>query len=468
MANNWRNSSIGKHFQLINGYAFKSNDFVKAGCPVIKIKNIKAGFFSEHEFSYVDPAFLEIKNDKVPQLNDLLISMSGNRHDGSPETWVGKVAFFNRQKKYLINQRVGALRLIKQDELDSRYMSYLLSSWPYQKLFISIATSSGGQANLSPGQILGAAIRYPSLFEQCRIANILGSLDDKIEQNRQMNETLEAMAQVVFKSWFIDFDPVIDRVLEAGNELPGALQEKAALRLSLDKQRKALLPKIDTLFPDEFVETELGWIPKGWVIAPLSNLTTELRRGICPKYSEEGIRVVNQRCIRNHEINWNCARRHDTAKKKISERLLRPGDLLINSTGVGTLGRMAPVIELEEPTVADSHVTIVRPDFRKYTPFLFARLMLTLEPLVETMGEGSTGQTELNRINVGNLLVVVPPKAIQDVAESYFRGFFEQVSVNCRNIQTLSTLRDCLLPKLISGEILLPAAEDILAEAIHE
>ena len=136
--------------------------------------------------------------------------MSGNRHDGSPETWVGKVALFREEDTYLINQRVGALRLKKNAGLDARFASFLLSSYPYQELFISIATSSGGQANLSPQQILNAPVRYPEIGDPLQhiIAHILGTLDDKIELNRRMNEALEAMARALFKSWFIDFDPV--------------------------------------------------------------------------------------------------------------------------------------------------------------------------------------------------------------------------------------------------------------------
>jgi type I restriction enzyme S subunit len=367
-----------------------------------------------------------------------------------------------------VNQHVAIIRP-NGKKLSSEFLKYFLVSPGMQQFMLGLAGAGATRSALTKSMIESFKIPVPDIKEQRRIAHILGTLDDKIELNRQMNETLEAMAQALFKSWFVDFDPVIDKAFAAGKAIPEPLQEKAALRQALDNQRKPLPSKIDSLFPDEFVESELGWIPKWWVITSLSNLTTELRRGISPKYcEEEGIRVVNQRCIRNHEINWNCARRHDTTKKKINERLLQTGDLLINSTGVGTLGRMAPVIDLEEPAVADSHITIVRPDPKIYEPFLFARLMLTLEPLVESMGEGSTGQTELNRSNLGKLVVVVPPKAIQEVVEGYFRGFFEQVSVNCRNIQTLSVLRDTLLPKLISGEIRVPEAEAILAEAIHE
>ena len=249
MAGGWSVDSVGDFFDLVTGYAFKSSDFSDEGIPVIKIKNVKAGYFSKHQFSYVSQDFLDTRSDKIALADDLLISMSGNRHDGSPETWVGKVALFREKDTYLINQRVGALRLKRTAGLDARFASFLLSSNPFQELFISIATSSGGQANLSPKQILGAPVRHPEIVEQRAIAHILGTLDDKIELNRRMNETLEAMARALFKSWFVDFDPV--RAKMTGRD-PG-------------------LPKhLANLFPDRLVESEPGPIPQGWEVKTLS------------------------------------------------------------------------------------------------------------------------------------------------------------------------------------------------------
>ena len=255
MVDEWSVDSVGDFFDLVTGYAFKSSDFSNDGVPVIKIKNVKAGHFSKHQFSYVSRDFLNTQSDRIALADDLLISMSGNRHDGSPETWVGKVALFREEDTYLINQRVGALRLKKSAGLDARFASFLLSSYTYQELFISIATSSGGQANLSPKQILNAPVRYPEIGQQRAIAHILGTLDDKIELNRRMNETLEAMARALFKSWFIDFNPV--RAKMAGRD-PGLPQHLA------------------DLFPDRLVDSELGPIPEGWEVKTLDecfNLT---------------------------------------------------------------------------------------------------------------------------------------------------------------------------------------------------
>ena len=104
-------------------------------------------------------------------------------------------------------------------------------------------------------------------YEQKAIAHILGTLDDKIELNRQMNATLEAMAQALFKSWFVDFDPVIDNALAAGNSIPEPLQAKAEVRAALGDQRKPLPEAIQKQFPSRFVfSEEMGWIPEGWEV----------------------------------------------------------------------------------------------------------------------------------------------------------------------------------------------------------
>lgn len=124
----WHTATIGDIFDLVPGFAFKSRDFKQSGVPVIKIKNVKAGYFSPHDLSFVDEEFVAKRHEKVARFDDLLISMSGNRHDGSPETWVGKVAPFRKNDCFLINQRVGALRLKSGVKADARYFGFLLSS----------------------------------------------------------------------------------------------------------------------------------------------------------------------------------------------------------------------------------------------------------------------------------------------------------------------------------------------------
>jgi type I restriction enzyme, S subunit len=260
----WTKASIGDFFDLIPGYAFKSADFTNVGVPVIKIKNIKAGYFSEHEFSYVSPQFIGGRSDKLARPGDLLISMSGNRHDGSPETWVGKIAIFQKTDRFFINQRVGALRRKAGAKIDIRFASFLLSSIPYQELFIAIATSSGGQANLSPQQILSAPLAHPDLKTQIGIGEMLGALDDKIDLNRHMNETLEAMARAIFRDWFVEFGPT---------------------RAKLEGRARYFAPEIWSVFPERIDHEEK---PIGWRIEPLDQIAEFLNGLALQKYPATG------------------------------------------------------------------------------------------------------------------------------------------------------------------------------------
>ena len=136
---------------------------------------------------------------------------------------------------------------------------------------------------------------FPPLFKQKAIAHILGSLDDKIELNRQMNETLEAMAQALFKSWFVDFDPVIDNALAAGNDIPGVFAERAAQRAAQQQQGNTQSAtnansEAQALFLDAFEYTEeMGWIPLGWKIKNFSDVARLDTTSIKPNSESEKI-----------------------------------------------------------------------------------------------------------------------------------------------------------------------------------
>lgn len=249
----WESRSIGELFTLINGHAFKSSDFRNEGVPVLKIKNIKAGKINHEKLECVDQSYLEKYNEKITCYNDLLITMTGNRHDGNPETWVGKVAWWGNDSQYLINQRVGILRLNRDIQANARFLAYQLTSWPLQKHFISIATSSGGQANISPQQIYSVEITLPPLHVQNKIASFIGALEDKMQINYQTIFNLEQLSQTLFKRWFIDF--------EFPNEEGQPYKSSGG----------------------EMVESELGLIPKGWSIYKLNDFAQSISKSINKK-----------------------------------------------------------------------------------------------------------------------------------------------------------------------------------------
>ena len=259
MASEWTEVLVGDVFDLIPGFAFKSADFKPSGIPALKIKNVKANEINLNDLSYVDESFVISKPDKLAQFSDILITMSGNRFGSSTDTWVGKVAQFRRVGPYLVNQRVGILRLKKGVQADPRYCACVLSSPAYQEFFVQVGTSSGGQANLSPTQILTAKFVLPALAEQDRIARLLGGLDDRRASLLETSCTLESVARSIFKSWFVDFDPV--RAKAEGRE-PEGMDAATA-----------------TLFPSSIEDSTLGPTPTGWTIGKVS----DLGRVVCGK-----------------------------------------------------------------------------------------------------------------------------------------------------------------------------------------
>ena len=274
---------------------------------------------------------------------------------------------------------------------------------------------------------------------------MLGALDDKIELNRRMNATLEAMARALFQSWFVDFDPV---------------------RAKLDgRQPVGLDPATAELFPATFQDFEAGHIPSGWRVCNLSSLTDYLSRGVGPSYIEEGgVCVLNQKCIRDHRVDFSKSRRHDLTKKPVNGRALQLHDVLVNSTGMGTLGRVAQLFQLLETTIVDSHVTIVRAS-SKTDPFFLGMSLTGREDEIEELGEGSTGQTELSRARLEDLKVIAPPFELQVAFGVAVRPLLLRIAENEAQSRTLATLRDTLLPKLLSGELSVNAAQALAEEA---
>jgi type I restriction enzyme S subunit len=408
MVREWKRLRIGDCFDLVGGYAFKSADFIQSGIPVIKIKNVKPNQMLYSDLSYVDASFLKLRPDKIVKKGDILITMSGNRFDGSPDTWVGKVAQFNEGAPFLLNQRVGILQPKDGIDLDRRFFCYVLSSQFYQTEFISIATSSGGQANLSPSQILGAPVDVPPLPEQKAIASILGALDDKIELNRRMNATLEAMARALFQSWFVDFDPV---------------------RAKLDgRQPAGLDPATAALFPASFQDSPLGPIPAGWKVKRWGDISTlEYGKSLRDYRTGRGkYRVYGT----NGPIGF-----HD---EFLSEK---PGIV------IGRKGAYRGVHYSAEPFYVIDTAFYLRPSQPLDVFWAYFEL---LQFDINGMDSGSAIPST-SRDDFYGIPVVHPPLDIQRKFGSLAAGWFQRIKLNSEENDSLSKVRDLLLSQLLSG-----------------
>jgi type I restriction enzyme, S subunit len=220
----------------------------------------------------------------------------------------------------------------------------------------------------------------------------------------------------------------------------------------LDRKRAVLLRLASGL--SELLALQHAQLTRtGATERPLGELVSELRRGIGPKYSETGdVLVINQRCVRDGRVFFENARRHDATKKAVGGRHVKVGDVLINSTGVGTLGRVALLRRLTEPaTVVDSHVTVVRANPDEVTPACLAQEVLARQGEIEGLGEGTTGQTELSRARLQNFMVAVPERSVQDSFAQLAGPVNGQIAAFEVQAERLLAIRDALLPGLTSG-----------------
>ncbi len=349
--------------------------------------------------------------------------------------------------------------------LDPTYLYYLLSDIKFSDY--TVLTSKG--AKMPRGDkaaIMQYKVYLPEPHTQREIGGTLRTYDLKLKTNNQTNQTLEQIAQALFKSWFVDFDPVKAKiaVLEAGGTSTDAefaameiIAAKSAEQLAELKQSKPdaydQLARTAALFPSAMQEPGLGKIPEGWGTTDLASCTTELRRGISPKYTEEGgVLVLNQKCIRNHKVDFSLGRRNDSSKRKIDGREIEVGDVLVNSTGVGTLGRLSPIRFLNETTVVDSHVTVVRANTAMISKSFLAGLLLTKEAYIEASGAGSTGQTELRKQVLEDIRFTKPSDDIDKYFDVIASNLNSQIAALEKQSISLARTRDMLLPELLSGD----------------
>ncbi len=348
------------------------------------------------------------------------------------------------------------------EEVTTEYLHYFL-----QHADIQSYLTGAVMPKLTQGNLNRIPVRYPEPDYQKQIVQVLSTFDRKIDINRRINQTLEAMAQAIFKSWFVDFDPVKAKIaaIEQGEDLlraaMRAISGKTDAELDqLPCEHHDQLAATAALFPDEMEESELGEIPREWKVKNLGSVTAYLNRGISPKYLESGgVLVLNQKCIRDFRVDGSKGRRHDPNQRKIDGRALELGDVLVNSTGVGTLGRVAQVFHLSEPTIVDSHVTVVRAGCEINDSYLGCYICWK-KPDIEAMGEGSTGQTELSRLKLAELPMLTPCQDALKAFDALISPLTAEISEKERESVKLAELRDTLLPKLLSGELSVAETKD--------
>lgn len=326
---------------------------------------------------------------------------------------------------------------------DPRYLYFVTTSDPIIDYLASIAEEKTAYPSVNPNDIGECVVPLPPLPTQRAIARILGALDDKIELNRRMNETLEVTARAIFKSWFIDFDPVRAKVK--------------------GRQPEGMDPATAELFPDSFEDSELGEVPKKWRVEPFGEHLSATR-GL--SYNGDGLRD-DQTGLPMHNLNSiyeGGGYKHEGIKYYAGEyqerHLLSPGDMIVTNTEQGfdhlLIGHAAIVPARYGERGLFSH-HIYRVQMKLSSPF-------TPHYLVELFNSrrwhqwiaGFSNGTTINMLPLDALelpLLVVPPPALIDKYSALAAGIHDQIEDNLVQSHTLAFLRDALLPKLLSGEL---------------
>ncbi|HBE5529706.1 TPA: restriction endonuclease subunit S [Escherichia coli] len=286
----------------------------------------------------------------------------------------------------------------------------------------------------------------------------------KLKSNEVINKSLEQMSQTLFKSWFVDFDPVIDNALDAGNPIPEAQQTRAKLRQKVRNSAdfKPLPVEIRSLFPSEFEETELGWVPKGWNIS-LAGEEFIVKGGSTPSTANEDFWI-------NGTIHWTSPKDLtgnqskvllDTAKKitplgltKISSGLLPVNTVLMSSRApIGYLAISKVPMAINQGYIAIPSAKHLSPE---YTIYWLDNIMDDIKGMA-----GGTTFAEISKSAFKTIKLLIPSSDIITEFSRITRNHFDMVVQNTKEIDSLTNLRDTLLPKLISGELSLEDLPDL-------
>ncbi len=410
------------------GSSIKVSTFVPSGVPVISGQHLHGSRVDESPgFNFVTPEHAQRLSNANVHPGDVIFTHAGN---------IGQVAYIPRTAnftRYVISQRQFYLRC-DETKADPAFLTHFFRSREGQHKLLANSSQVGVPSIAQPVSYLRSVeIPMPPLREQRAIAGVLGALDDRIELNRRMNETLEAMARALFKSWFVDFDPV---------------------RAKMEGRDPKLPPEVADLFPDRLVASELGEIPEGWepgALRHLAVLNPEVWNSTEPP---ETIRYLD---LKN--TKWGvlgdvpCYRWQEAPSR--ARRVLRNGDTVVGTVRPGN-GSYALIDE--DGLTGSTGFAVLRPCAPHDRELLWC---------------AATSPDNVNRLAlladggaypaIGGDMVAATPVVLADARvrrefSATVGPLVDEIGASRRTFRRLAEIRDTLLPALVSGEVRLPAA----------
>ncbi len=338
------------------------------------------------------------------------------------------------------------------------YFTYLL----LKTIDFSLYNSGSAQQSLNRNFIYGIELNVPPIDEQKAIVDIIGSLDDKIELNRQMSHTLGQMAQALYRSWFVDFDPVIDNALAAGNDIPEPMQKRAKQRSELGDERKPLPENIKVLFPNEFEYSRdlENWVPKEWRVSSISSMCRLDTTSIKPMLSPEKM-----------WMHFSIPA-FDDGETAIAEKGsdIKSNKYQVNKDAI-LVSKLNPETQrVWYPNVVDEASSICSTEFMQFVPkranirpffYFFFKSDYFQSELLSTV-TGTTGSRQRAQPKMVQKIQVINPENL--IIEKYsqivneYLGKIHNISLENKH---LAEIRDALIPRLVSGKI-------VISELVHE
>jgi type I restriction enzyme S subunit len=443
MESNWPTSTIAEVSTRVAmgpfGSNIKTDNFVHSGVPVIRGNNLTRGLFNSDSFAYLTEEKADELRNSNAYPNDIVFTHRGT---------LGQVGIIpcGEYERYVVSQSQMVLTC-DPSKLDPLFLYYFFKSPMGQHALLMNTSQTGVPAISTPVTSLKKIrIPVPPLPEQRAIASILGSLDDKIELNRRMNKTLEEMAAALFKSWFVDFDPV--RAKSEGRKPFGMDAETAAL------------------FPDRFVETEEGEIPEGWEWGRIGDLG-QIVTGKTPPTKIEGVFEGTTPFLTptdiDSELSVQTTKRYLTSLgvEHVKKCLLPSGTVCVTCIG----SDMGKTVLVSHPTVTNQQINSLVPTNEHFRYFALIGLRQRKNELHDLGGSGST-MPILNKTAFGEVQTILPPSSILVAFGTFTSLLINKICQNVDECSTLAELRDTLLPKLLSGEIRVKEAEREVGEAV--
>ena len=424
MAGKWQDVKLGDVITLKRGYDLPKRKRNPGSVPVVS----SAGFSGHHDEAKANPPGVVV-----------------GRYGTLGEVYYVEEPFWPLNTALYVQDFKGN---------DPRFVSYLLETIHYRA-----AVDKAAVPGVNRNDLHQFRVKLPPLGEQKAIADQLGTLDDKIDLNRRMNETLESMARAIFKSWFVDFDPVIDNALRAGNPIPEEFADRAAARReALDAGNPVVGDEVGSLFPGGFEKSDLGPVPVGWKPGVIGD-QFDLTLGLSPPgstYNEDGEGVPFYQGRKDFGFRYPGYRVYCTEPKRFAEK----GDSLVSIRApVGDVNMARERCCIGRGVAALRH----QAGSRSYTYYA----MKTLAGRFARFNAEGTVFGSIGKRDFLALDWVCAKNGIVDLFEKQLSPLDEQITVNERNTRSLGATRDTLLPKLMAEEVLFEERGEVSCPSVR-